>query len=237
MNFAKLVSNMPVTQAQSKGLDAFQRYSSFLKPKGPDAGLRQMRSASYDLRHNPSAMTGYSERGAYTPSGKSNVYSKDADVAHARQSKVSNDFNRFQQMRSMGSKSTGDLLAENNKAELDQMADVLPFSPAIQDATPINRMADMRNNGSKTDIVAPPSIDPGTVKNDPGHAFPSKRTAESSKGPLNMRESNMPNPLRDEVQPIRPTDFENADAYNAAISEARRSRLPSAPNFDKLKAV
>lgn len=213
MNFAKLVSNMPVSQAQSKGLDPFQRYSSFLKPKSPDVGPRQMRSASYDLRHNPSVMTGYSERGAYTPSGKSNVYSKGADDAYARQSRVNNDFNRFQQMRAMGSKSTGDLLAENSKAELDQMADVLPFSPAAQDATPINRMADMRNNGSKTDIVAPPAVD-NIVKEKTG----------------------TPNPLRDEVQPVRPTDFNNADEYNAAISAARRTRMPSAPDFSKIKA-
>lgn len=226
---------MPVTQAQSKGLDAFQRYSSFLKPKGPEVGPRQMRSASYDLRHNPSVMTGYSERNAYTPSGKSNVYSKGADDAYARQSRVNNDFNRFQQMRAMGSKSTGDLMAESNRAELDQMADVLPFSPAAQDATPINRMADMRNNGSKTDIVAPPRMD-NTVKEVEPRSFPINPSGRSSQGALNTRESNMPNPLRDEVQPIRPTDFSNADEYNAAISAARRARMPQAPNFDKLKA-
>lgn len=216
MNFARLVANMPVNE--TKKLDAFQRYSTFLKPKSPDFGPVKLRSLTYDMRHNTKDFfkNGYKMKNQYGPRGTSDVYTRDAQGSYSYQNKVTLERNRFEQMRAMGRKSYAEVRAEEQLADLNKMDNVIPLRKEMP-ATNIG----FKRSSDNMDSTAPIDMQ-----------------AELDKSLPKINTEYIPNPKRAEMGiPFYPSDFENAAEYNAAVANYQRSKLPSPPDFDRLNQI
>ena len=147
--FNRLLANKSVSGqkslASAAGLDPFQRWSSFLKPSDTSSLSKvQARRATHDLRYDPRSFfgstlnpgTGYTQKNAYTPSGRADVRSQSYSGSMAHQSKINQDFNRFSQMRNYAAET-----ARQKALDPRAYAQEAALKQAQNNAAPLRRAA------------------------------------------------------------------------------------------------
>jgi hypothetical protein len=151
--FARLLANLAVKKDQvlskSSGLDAFQRYSTFLKPKpfvpkGTEARmLHNFKKHPERLMADTDFPSGYTNRSSYTPQGRGTSHFRNSQDSWNYSSNVQNARNNFLDRQS--SMKVGPM-----PDNIPPVIEMPPTSPRVN-AFDMDRLRP--NQGTKTNIM------------------------------------------------------------------------------------